>query len=358
METIKDHTLNSRECGRMSKKYDPDKRRFKKDPFFLYPLTADMIDSHFVNREQEIKNVNGLLRTRFDDSIVICAVIGGIGIGKSSLLNYIGKLAGQEGISVEHIEGSQIFQPDIESSTQGPVAYLIDGLDKAEDQKALDFYSRLGCAPAKGNLVFFTDTYDRGPQALHLRSHTISHNIALPQRLDKVHLRFFLEERMRRCLSEGARYEFPFEDDALDMAAVRSRGNLRTFLNYAKHAWTVSMGEERDRVTAADVISGMISVDSPLLGGCDIIDMRILWFSSSGEMNKAFLAHQCGINVKTLQGRIDSHLREFIDEDRIGKEVVLTSIYKRFPVGVDLLSQMIRDLGFQMSEVTGTTEIG
>jgi len=332
------------------------KMRFEKDPYYLYPLKDEMIISHFVDRDEEIKTVKGVLKTQFEDTIEISAVIGGIGIGKSSMLNLIGKMAADMGYSVVSLESPDAYASHPKSSRSKMEILLIDDVDKIDDDHACTFYTNVGKNPTKGRMIFFTDTYDRNIAALNLRNHTISHNISLPQRLDRDRLRFFLEARMRNCLAKGSKYAFPFADDALEMASIRSRGNLRNFLNYSRQGWMVAIGGDRTTVGQAELRTGMVSIDRALLGGCDAIDMRILWFSTEGDMNKAFLAHQCGIDTKTIDGRIKERLMDFVETRKSGKDVLISSIYKNMTGGKEVLTEIIRGLGFHMPEITGQRE--
>jgi hypothetical protein len=340
----------------MAKKNNIDRNNFEKDPFFLLPLNEKMIDSHFIDREKEVRTVNSLLKTRFKDTVEICAVIGGIGIGKSSMLNFIGRLATEMVFNVEHMTGPDAYPDDWVGEKAKITVFLIDDVDKADDRHAIDFYSRLEKATSVGRMIFFSDTYDRTEQALHLRNHTVTHNITLPQKLGTDRLKYFLEERMKRCLAKGSSFEFPFNEESIAMASIRSGGNLRNFLNYTRHAWMVSTGDDRIEVVPADIIAGMVSIDSAQLGGCDTIDMKILWFSSIGDMNKAFLAHQCGINVKTMEGHIDGRLKELMKERKVGKESITNSVYRDIPGGQRILTEIIASLGFRFSDVTGSKE--
>lgn len=340
----------------MGKKRGKGMMRFKKDPFYLYPLKDDMLGTHFVDRDEEIKIARGILQTQYEETVEICAVVGGIGVGKSSMLNYIGRLAEEMEYEVDHVDSFEGYSNLPKGVRSKRNVLLIDDIDKIEDERAYEFFSRLGMDPLERRIIFFTDTYDRSGAALHLRNHTVSHNISLPQRLGKDRLRFFLEERMKRCLTRGSAYKFPFNEKALEMASIRSRGNLRRFLNYAKHGWMVATGGGRDSVKPEELRVGMISIDRALLGGCDAIDMKILWYSTVGEMNKAYLSHKCGIDSKTMENRIAERIQEFMEVKRSGKEVLLSSIYKHMTGGTGVLTEIIKGLGFHMPEITDTKE--
>jgi hypothetical protein len=330
--------------------------RFEMDPFHLFPLKDEMLDTHFVDRDQEKRVVNSMFELRFKDSIEICAVIGGTGIGKSSMLNLIGNLAAKKKLPVEHLDGPDAYREGENGARTKRLVTIIDNVDKVDDERALAFYTALGKPPPSGSMIFFSDTYDRSGQAIHLRRFTITQTIALPQRLGKDQLKFFLEERMRNCLPRNTVFKFPFSDEAIDVVSIRSRGNLRTFFNYAKHAWVESKASDRDMVGVDDVRSGIITLDRALLGGCDIIDMKILWYTTIGDMNKALLAHRCDVNYRTLESHIEHRLSEVIVEDRNKKEIAITSVYRHIPGGQEVLTEIIKGLGFHMTTITGTKE--
>jgi hypothetical protein len=328
---------------------------FENDPFYLYPLKDDLM---FVDREEEVQIARGLLMTGYKGTVEICAVIGGIGIGKSSMLNFIGSLAAGMGHQVTYLNANDRLAgtDTVKPGEKTRAVLIVDDVDKADDERARLFYTELGKVQPTGSVIFFADTYDRSAGTSALRNHTVSHNISLPQRLQKERLTYFLEERMRKCLAPGkgtADFAVPFDDNAIEMAATRSKGNLRNFLNYTKHAWMAATGQSRDRVGRAELKTGMLSIDRALLGGCDIIDMKILWFSTAGDMNKALLAHRCGVDARTVDARMAGRLSEFLEEGRTGKETFITSVYRRFAEGEDLMRNIIMGLGYHLSDVTG-----
>lgn len=341
---------------KMAKRNGLDSLTFRTDPFFLFPLIDEHLDTLFVDRDEQIKIIRGILKIHFNVTIEICAVIGGIGIGKSSMLNYIGRLAMENGFKVERLDNPDDYPIGRDSTRSETVAVLIDDVDKMDDEHAIKFYTKLGRNPPEGQMIFFTDTYERSPAAIHLRQYTISQHITLPQRLEKDRLKFFLEERMKRCLSKGSEFAFPIDEAAIEMASIRSRGNLRSFINYIKHGWMVASGGEMDRLGPNELRSGMISIDRALFAGCDAIDMRILWFSTVGDMNQAFLAHQSAIDSKTLVSRINGRLQDFIDIQKDGKEIFISSIYKHISGGQKILAEIIKGLGFRLPEITGSKE--
>ena len=83
--------------------------KFSTDPFYLYPVKEDMIDRLFVNREEEINIAKGIMGMRFKDTAEICAVVGGIGVGKSSTLYYIANIAKENGYNAEFYDNPDDF---------------------------------------------------------------------------------------------------------------------------------------------------------------------------------------------------------------------------------------------------------
>jgi hypothetical protein len=315
--------------------------QFEKDPFYLLPLNGGMLETHFVNREKEREIVNSILGIKFEDSVEICAVVGGTGIGKSSLL--------------EHYNDHQEYY-DRKNGRKKRTVIIIDNVDKLDEDRADEFYARLSTPLPPGGAVFFSDTYERSGRSVKLRRFAITQTIALPQQLGKEQLELFLQERVKNCLPKGTAYEPFFTDDAMEALSIRSRGNLRNFFDYAKHAWVEALASKRDTVSLEDASAGIINIDKALLGGCDLVDMKILWFATVGTMNKALLANRCDVNYRTLESHIENRLEDVIIEDRNKKEIALTSVYRNILNGENLLREIIKGLGFHMSSITGTRE--
>jgi hypothetical protein len=328
--------------------------KFETDPFYLYPVKEDMIDRLFVNREEEINIAKGILGMRFKDTAEICAVVGGIGVGKSSTLYYIANIAKDSGYSAEFYDNPDDFYSVSKKNKKEKRVRIIDNVDKLDDESARIYYNFIEKQMGKfRGIIFFSDNYNRDKKTLKLRNFTVSQNISLPKGLSRDKLRYFLEERMKKCLEKGNKLIFPFEDDALEMTSVRSTGNLRNFLNYAKNAWMVTIGGGGEKVTIKEMKAGLVIVDRALLGSCDLIDLKILWHSTSGDINKSYLAHQCGIDSKTLDSHIESRLADLITQKRSGKDVMITSIYRYIDDGPEILENIIEGLGIRMLDVTG-----
>ncbi len=326
--------------------------KFETDPFYLYPVKEDMIDRLFVDREEEINIAKGIMGMRFKDTAEICAVVGGIGVGKSSTLYYISNIAKKSGLRAELYDNPDDFYS--ESKKKKNDVSIIDNVDKLDDENARKYYNFIEKRVNKqGGIIFFSDNYNREKKTLILRNFTVSQNISLPKGLSREKLRYFLEERMKKCLEKERKLVFPFDDDAMEMASVRSTGNLRNFLNYAKNSWMVTIGGGGKKVTNKEMKAGMVIVDRALLGSCDLIDMKILWHSTSGDINKSYLAHQCGIDSKTLDSHVENRLADLITQKRSGKDVLITSIYRYVDDGPEILEEIIDGLGIRKLDVTG-----
>ncbi len=327
--------------------------KFKTDPFYLYPVKEDMIDRLFVNREEEINIAKGILGMRFKDTVEICAVVGGIGVGKSSILYYIVNIAKESDLNANFYDNPDDFYSESKNIKRNGIS-IIDNVDKLDDENARKCYNLIEKHVGKlGGIIFFSDNYTRDKKTLKLRNFTVSQNISLPKGLSSEKLRYFLEERMKKCLEKGNKLVFPFDDNAMEMASVRSTGNLRNFLSYAKNGWMVTIGGGGEKVTKKEMKAGMVIVDRALLGSCDLIDMKILWHSTSGDINKSYLAHQCGIDSKTLDSHIEDRLADLITRKRSGKDVLITSIYRYIDDGSEILEKIIEGLGIRKLDVTG-----
>ena len=327
--------------------------KFSNDPFYLYPVREDMIDTLFVDREEEINLARGILGINFEDTFEICAVIGGIGVGKSSFLYYIIKLAKEMGSNVKFYNNPNEFYSATKKNKKNIDVSLIDDVGKISEDEACKFYTYIEKYSEKQDIIFFSDVYKRDKKALELRKFTVSQNITLPQGLNKEQLRYFLEERMKKCLSTNEKFNFPFEEEALEMANKRSSGNLRNFFNYTKSGWVISTGGGNNKVSKKEMESGIIAIDRAILGSFDLIDFKILWYSTQGEINKSFLAHQCGIDSKTLENRIEDKLFELINQKRSGKDILIASIYRYIEGGKEILERILEGLGVNKVDLTG-----
>ncbi len=324
---------------------------FHTDPFYLYPIQKDLIGHLFIDREEEIQILKGILGLAFDSIQEICAIIGGIGVGKSSMLHYIEKLAHEHGYSYSFYNKLSDFY-SASGEEHGTRIQLIDNIDKSIDEKAHEFYVFIEQYIQKHNgFLFFSDVYVRSKDTLALRNFTVSQVITLPQGLSKDQLRSFLLERFRRCLPNTSELIFPFSDEAITMAATRSDGNLRRFLTYCKSAWMIASAKEPIQVTTDEMKTSVINIDRTFLGVCDLIDLRILWNATIGDMNKTYLSHQCGIDIKTLDHHIGEHLGDFIEQRRSGKEIMVTSIYHPLLDGKEILKQIMNGLGISLSDI-------
>ena len=327
--------------------------KFTTNPFYLYPVRENMIDTLFVDRDEEINLARGILRINFENTFEVCAVIGGIGVGKSSFLYYVIKIAKEMGYKVKFYSNPDEFYSASKKNKKNIEINLIDDVGKISEDEACKFYTFIEKYAGKQGIIFFSDIYKRDKKTLELRKFTVSQNITLPQGLSKERLKYFLEERMKKCLSPDEKFKFPFDEDAIEMANIRSTGNLRNFFNYTKNSWVIAAGGSKNKVSKKEMESGIIAIDRALLGSFDLIDYKILWYSTQGEINKSFLAHQCGIDSKTLENHIEDRLFELISQKRSGKDILITSIYRYIEGGQEILDKILKGLGIHKVDLTG-----
>ncbi len=313
---------------------------FNTDPFYLYPIEESQIDMLFIDREEECDSIQAILETEFKE---ICPIIGGIGTGKSSMLNYAYSSAKRLDKEVTHVEGLDEFERSVEGDLEKKDVVMIDDIDKLSDEEASKFYKKLETIIKENVTLFYTDTYQRKKETADLREFTSSQYITLPRSLNKENLNMLLEERMKNCVKDGE-FSYPFDEKAVEMASIRSQGNIRRFLTYAKHAWTIYRGKEKSSLGEDDMTQGVINVDRALLGRLDLTDLKIIWNSTAGRPNKSLLAHQTDIHPKTLDNRIKEDLSGLIMEVRDGQDVFVSSIYKKLPNGKEILQQILKDL--------------
>lgn len=326
--------------------------KFDFNPFHLYPIKGDLIDKLFINRDNEINSAKGILNIKFTNTSEIVTVIGGTGIGKSSLLYYILGLADKEGRDVQFYTDPKEFNLASEEKEMEKLI-LIDNGDKLNDPEARSLYNTVeGFINQYGGIVFFCDTYQRDKDTLLLRKNITSQNIALPKKMKTEDLKYFIENRMKKCLIPGQKFKFPFEDDAIDMASYRSLGNLRNFIDYTQKGWFFISGNGNGRVGIDEMKIAIEQVDRGLIGNFDLIDLKILWYSTTAVLNKNFLSQKCGINVRTLESHLEENLSDFITYQRHGVEIYPISVYKNIKGGKEILEKLIEGLGIELQDIT------
>lgn len=328
--------------------------KFDVNPFHLYPIKGDLIDKLFINRDNEISSAKGILNIKFKNTSEIVAIIGGTGIGKSSLLYYIFDFAEKEGKDVGYYTDPKEF---ILASKENELdeLILIDNGGKLNNSEAQSFYNTVGGYIDKyGGIIFFCDTYERNKDTLRVRKNITSQNIALPKKMKTEDLTYFIENRMKKCLIPGQKFIFPFEDDAINMASLRSLGNLRNFIDYTQKGWFFisGNGNGNGKVGIEEMKIAIEQVDRSLIGNFDLIDLKILWYSTTAVLNKNFLSQKCGINVRTLESHLEEKLFDFITYQRHGVEIYPISVYKNIKDGKEILEKLIEGLGIDIQDIT------
>jgi len=327
--------------------------KFKENPFELYPIGIDQLDLLFINREDKIRRAETILESGYETPREISIIMGGRGVGKSSFLNFIKKMALENDLSTAFYND---FEEICSKSTQilkDTDVALIDDMDKLNDEDAIEFYRASEAILEENGFIFVCDRHQRSQETVNSRNFTGSQFISLQRELETDKLHYFLEERMKNCIEDIDDFYFPYNDRAVGMASKRSRGNLRNFIHYARDGCRIPQSEDMKNVDKKEMEEAIISVDSAFLSGLDTTDFRILWYSTIGQVNKSYLAHQCNIDRKTLNKHLDDKLSEIIIEERSGMEVNLSSIYKTLPDGDEILEKIFRNIGVKRSIVDG-----
>ncbi|MFO8109805.1 MAG: hypothetical protein R6U17_04710, partial [Thermoplasmata archaeon] len=293
-----------------------------------------------IDREKECQMIKAILETDFKE---ICPLIGGIGTGKSSTAIYTYREAKKLDKNVKLINGLDDFEDLVENEVGDIDVIIVDDVDKVSDERAAKFYKKLESVIQEDVTIFYTDTYKRDKNTSDLREFTASQYITLPRRLNKDNLNELLIGRMKNC-SEENDFDYPFKDEAIQMASIRSGGNIRRFFTYTKHAWTIYKGKNKKLLDESDMKHGMINVDRAVLGSLDPTDLKIVWYSTIGKPNKTLLAHQSDIHPKTLDNRIKEDLSGLVTQVREGQEVYVYSIYSKLSDGKKILEKILKDL--------------
>ncbi|MBS3817878.1 MAG: ATP-binding protein [Candidatus Thermoplasmatota archaeon] len=322
--------------------------KFKPSPFYLYPIEEPYLDNLFVNREEELKIAEDPFTSEYiERSSVseICAVIGDIGSGKSSLLNYIRASVEKENFDVSYHDREDEAFPTAKIFEKESDVYVIDDVDKLDEGKARQFYTMLEKAISKCNLIYFSETYRRDEDLVKLRNSTVSENIILPRFLKEETLKDILKERMKNCLvSSKSEFEFPFSDQAIKMASIRSGNNLRSFFKYCKEAWKIS--ENKEHIEDDTMKKGISMIDRELISRLDMNEIRILWTITESAKNKKYAANRVNINRKTLDRELrEGPLKNLVESERKGNQVILKSIYSRLPEGKEILEDIYTRMG-------------
>ncbi len=325
--------------------------KFKENPFELYPIGIDELDLLFINREDKIRLAETILESGYETPREISIIMGGRGVGKSSFLNYVKKLAMEKDFSTAFYNDFEDIRSKSDQILKDNDVALIDDMDKLNDEKAIEFYRLSEAILEESGFIFVCDRHQRSQGTVNNRNFTGSQFISLQRELETDKLQFFLEERMKNCMEDVDDFYFPYDDCAIEMASIRSRGNLRNFIHYSRDGWRIAQSEDIKIVEREEMKEAIIAVDSAFLSGLDNTDFRILWYATIGQVNKSYLAHQCNIDRKTLNKHLDDKLSDIIIERRSGMEINLSSIYKTLPDGEEILQRIFRNLGVKRSIV-------
>lgn len=319
--------------------------KFEVSPFYLYPIEKKYLEKLFINRETELKFLRSLFQSPHTQYSEICSVIGDIGEGKSSTLNYALKIAEEEGFNVAYSNDKEELTGEMVEESE---VLILDDMDKLNDEEAEDFYRKAERLIKESQIIIFSDTNKRDSETLKLRDFTVSQDIILPKFLTTDEFITLLEQRMKNCLASGSSFEFPFKDKSIEMASLRAGSNLRSFLKYTNSAWNISEGKKVDE----DIMEEGISlVDRNIIDRLDRNSLKLLWATTGSELNKSYAAEICGMDRSTLDRKIEGPLREMIDTQKEGREVYLISIYSRITKGREILRRVYTKMGIDPEEL-------
>ncbi len=318
--------------------------RFEEDPFVLDPVREDQIDLLFIDRKEEIEEIKVLLTPDFEKKKVVTPIIGGIGTGKSSLLIHVKAIAKEFELNTILLKNYKEFMGKEKKEIREKDVVLIDNIDKLNNEKAYDFYTDLESLFESGGIVFFSDTYQRDKETANLREFSTSDLITLPQSLNKKELGMFLKRRMEKTVLDED-FTFPFEDKTIELASIRSLGNLRKFFKYTNKAWTIFRTKDKDNVEKKDMMRAIMKVDRAEIGRLDPTSLDILWNCTVARKNKGVLSMDTNTHRSTVTNRLNNELETLTKQVKEGKEVKVSSIYRELPDGIKILKQIFEDLG-------------
>lgn len=328
--------------------------KFEENPFWLYPVKESQIDTLFIDRKKKTNKIDRILNTQFKNVRIVCSILSGIGIGKSSMLRYVKRKAEKNEFEVGLLNNSSDILSDAEDLISKHDVALIDDINKLIDEDAREFYNLMESLLNEVTFLFFTDKLNRDLEVEKLRDFTTSESIVLSKKMSDEKLRDFLTQRMKNCYTEKKPFENPFKDEALQMACDRSRGNLRAFFKYCQSAWFNRETEEAN-VGKKEMQQAIMNVDVKKLSSLDKTDYKILWFSTIGDINQSFLAKKCDIHRRTLHNRLQGQLKDLISVEGVGQETgratVVSSIYKDLPNGKEQLIDVFNELGVDLAEI-------
>ncbi len=332
---------------------------FEENPFWLYPVKESQIDRLFINREDEVNKIKRMSNTQFKNIRIVCSILSGIGIGKSSMLRYVKKIAENNGFEVGLINGSSNILKHTEDLITKKDVALIDDVNKLIDEEARKLYQKIDGLLDEVTFVFFSDKLNRDREVEKMRDFTTSESIVLPKKMSQKKLKDFLEKRMQNCYIGEKSFENPFEKKALKMACDRSNGNLRSFLKYCQSAW-FNRELEKEAVTVKEMKKSILSADIKKVSGLDRTDYKILWLTTIGDIHKSFLAQKCDISRQTLYNKLQGRLRDLTSVERVGKKTGkatnVSSIYSDIPNGKEQLKKIFEELGVNLEEIREETK--
>jgi len=330
-------------------------RRLKENPFNTGEVTEDKL--HLLFGECTF-----LWSTLLEVSVLIgeptkhmCVpVLGKQGSGKSSLLNRLAVDYRAYGLKVLKISVENLAVSEVKSMIENVDMVVIDNVDKVDDEHVLSVYHQIEEYVHNGKMVLFADNLGRGNTAVKER-----HKITIPraiilQDLWVGELENLLRERMEKC-----GYVFRFSREAVELAARRSKGNLRDFFRYCDAAYrlfgivdwlpSTSHTSSPDIDIISEKLMGIaiLAVDKDLISDNEIDRdiLEILYKKKSvnaSELLQEIKSKGRKVSTSTVYRRLKELTdRGIIVSKKVGHNVKYSVIYHEIGIDDSTISQML-----------------
>ncbi len=321
---------------------------FEITPFYLYPIEEKYMDKLFINRDMELEIIRSVLDTTYEEFSEICSIVGDVGEGKSSMLNYAKKMAKEKDYDVGYTNRQEDLE-DANKMAKNNEIVILDDTDRLCDEEVKDFYREAEDFVQDCKVVIFTDTNERSHETLKERDFMVSEEITLPKFQDPSELGELLKKRMENCLTSDDSFEFPFSEKALEMAFTRSNGNLRSFMKYTENAW--NLRGEKENIDGEVMKKGISMADRKTIDRLDMNSLKILWITTDAQLNKGYVGEITGLDSVRLDKKIEGPLSELIESTKTRNGIRITSIYTEVPKGEEILRDMYSNMGIDTNEL-------
>jgi Cdc6-like AAA superfamily ATPase len=304
----------------------------KEDPFYVGEIPEDKIEALFVNRSSELTYAMNMIGKRMKMCIPI---LGDTGTGKSSMLNVIAALGKKSGLKVFKISVEDYDKEETRKQIEDTELILVDNINRVDNTTAISIYQKITENVNAGKRIFFCDLTKREFKARKERDYAVTHKPIILSTLKTAELKRWLQERMQRC-----DYSYNFTDEAIELVAKRSKGNLRDFFRYCGMAYAYGTST----ITFKDMERAILDIDSHIIFSLDDLSRFILKviYATRG-INTGELFNQIKENGrwKNTSGRLFyKNLDELIEHglvvsERFGHEVTYSLIYAKIGMNVN-----------------------